>query len=63
MISENQNSLLTGKDTGNATNFRLLDWRLPAERPMAYAFLSFLPRNLTGKEIKLTGLGFQKSGN
>jgi hypothetical protein len=63
MISENQDSLLTGKDTGNSTNFRHLNWRLAAETPMAQGFLNFPPRNLAGKEIKITGLGFQKSGN
>jgi hypothetical protein len=63
MVSENPNSLLTGKDTGNATDFRPQNRTFPAESPMAYGFLSFLPRNPTGKEIKITGLGFQQSGN
>src|ERR1700680_4797187 len=50
------NSLLTGKDTGNATDFRPQNLTFPAESPMARAFLNFIARNLAGKEIKITGL-------
>jgi hypothetical protein len=63
MISENQNSLPTGKDTGDSTNFRPLNRKTPRKRPLAQAFLDFTQRKLTGRKVQVTGREFQKAGN
>jgi len=67
MISENQDSLLTGKDTGNSTNFRPQNWAFPAALKTQLApdsFLIFPRRKLNRDRIKLTGARvFETQGN
>jgi hypothetical protein len=63
IISENPDSLLTAKDTGNSTDFRPLNRKNLPKRPLARAFLDFPQRKLTGRKVQVTGRGFQKSGN